>query len=108
MIENKNRIWFKGRKVALMEHIHFQNTGKSLQEQISSIYKLVREHDEKVFNLQERSATRGDLDALARTKADKTVIDKESAIFAERTQKQLREKCDLEYAKQRLKTKVEF
>ncbi len=107
-VENKNRIWFKGRKVALMEHIHFQNTGKSLQEQISSIYKIVREHDEKVFNLQERSATRGDLDALARTKADKTVIDKESAIFAERTQKQLREKCDLDYAKQRLKTKVEW
>ena len=52
-VENKNRIWFKGRKVALMEHIHFQNTGKSLQEQISSIYKLVREHDEKVFHVVE-------------------------------------------------------
>ena len=79
-----------------------------MQEQISSIYKLVREHDEKVHNLQERSATRGDLDALARTKADKTVIDKETAIFAERIQNQLREKCNLAYAKERLKTKVEW
>ena len=88
-----------------MEHIHFKNTGKSLQEQISSISKLVKEHDEKVRHLEERSATRGDLDALAKIKADKTIIDKENAIFAERTQKQLEDKCDLEYAKQRLKNK---
>ena len=107
-VEEKNRVWYKGRKVALMEHIHFKNTGKSLQEQISSISKLVREHDEKVRHLEERSATRGDLDALAKIKADKTIIDKENAIFAERTQKQLEDKCDLEYANQRLKTKVEW
>ena len=107
-VEEKNRVWYKGRKVALMGHIHFKNTGKSLQEQISSISKLVKEHDEKVRHLEERSATRGDLDALAKIKADKTIIDKENAIFAERTQKQLEDKCDLEYANQRLKTKVEW
>ena len=61
----KDGVWHKGRKVALMEHIHFKHTGKSLQEQISSIHKKVREHDELVTNLLERSATRGDLDALA-------------------------------------------
>ena len=101
-------VWHKGRKVALMEHIHFKHTGKSLQEQISAIYKKVRQHDDIVTNLQERSATRGDLDALARTKADKSVLDKETALFAERTKNQLKEKCDLQFAESRLKTKVEW
>ena len=104
----KDGVWHKGRKVALMEHIHFKHTGKSLQEQISSIHKKVREHDELVNNLLERSATRGDLDALARTKADKSVLEKEAAINQTRVKQQLEEKSDLAWTESKLKTKVEW
>ena len=72
-MEGKNkRVFYVNRKVAIMEEVHLKNSGKSLQEQLNHMQKILKTNVEKVGHIEDRGATKGDIDALARQKCDKT------------------------------------
>lgn len=103
---NNKRVFYIDRKVAIMEEIHLQNSGKSLQQQMSRVQDMLKRNVEKVGNLEERGATKGDIDALARQKCDTSEVNLMSQRIEARIREGLKKKYDTDVALKALKKKV--
>ena len=89
---NHKRVFYVNRKVAIMEEVHLKNSGKSLQEQMNRVQKILKTNVEKVGTLEERGATQGDIDALARQKCDVSEVNLMSQRIEARIREGLKEK----------------
>ena len=49
---NNKRVYYVNRKVAIMEEVHLQNSGKSLQEQMHRVQNILKNNVEKVGHLE--------------------------------------------------------
>jgi hypothetical protein len=103
---NNKRVYYVNRKVAIMEEVHLQNSGKSLQEQMHRVQNILKNNVEKVGHLEERGATKGDIDALARQKCDNSEVNLMAQRIESRIREGLKEKYDEEVAVKALKKKV--
>eukprot|EP00949_MAST-11_sp_MAST-11-sp1_P005055 g5055.t1 len=107
-LQKHDRAYYNGRKVALMEEIHLRSSGRTLQGQLDILSKLVREHDVSVSSLQDRSATRGDIEAMGRQKADLSLVESMNDRVNQRLRQQMKEKMDLAEAEKRFRGKVSW
>ena len=106
-MEGKNkRVFYVNRKVAIMEEVHLKNSGKSLQEQLNHMQKILKTNVEKVGHIEERGATQGDIDALARQKCDNSEVNLLAQRIESRVREGLSEKYDTVVAEKALKKMV--
>ena len=103
---NHRRTYFANRKVAIVEELHFQKSGRSLQQQMNKVQEVLKLQVIKVGNLEERGATQGDIDALARQKCDVSEVNLMSQRIEARIREGLNEKFDVDAANKALKKKV--
>ena len=106
LVGANKRVFYVNRKVAIMEEVHMKNSGRSLQEQMNRVQKILKTNVQKVGHLEERGATQGDIDALARQKCDVSEVNLMSQRIESRIREGLNEKYDATDATKALKKKV--
>ena len=103
---NHKRTFYANRKVAIVEELHFQKSGRSLQQQMDKVQSVLKLQVKKVNTIEERGATKGDIDALSKSKVDVSEANLTSLRIETRIREGLDQKLDIIKAEKALKKKV--
>eukprot|EP00946_MAST-07B_sp_MAST-7B-sp1_P004634 g4634.t1 len=103
---NHKRTFYANRKVAIVEELHFQKSGRSLQQQMDTVQAILKLQVQKVGDIEERGATKGDIDALSKSKVDTSEANLTSLRMETRIRDGLAKKIDIVTAEKALRKKV--